>query len=169
MGLLVRDTQLHNYGECLTWPAGTRYELIDSVVYAMAPAPTRVHQRLVVELSRQIGDALEGAPCQVNVAPFDVRLLKANEADEDISTVVEADIVVVCDAAKLDARGCRGAPDLVIEALLPATAAHDQAIKLAAFERHGIKECWFVHPTDRILSVYSLGGRRLWPPGHTRT
>jgi hypothetical protein len=43
MGLLVRDTQLHNYGECLTWPEGTRYELIDSVVYAMAPAPTRVH------------------------------------------------------------------------------------------------------------------------------
>ncbi len=107
---------------------GTHYELIDSVAYAVAPAPTRVYQRLVVELSRQIGDALEGAPCQVNVAPFDVRLLKANEADEDISTVVEADIVVVCDAAKLDARGCRGAPDLVIEALLPATAAHDQAI-----------------------------------------
>jgi Uma2 family endonuclease len=98
-----------------------------------------------------------------------VRLLKANEADGDISTVVEADVVVVCDAAKLDARGCRGGPDLVIEVLLPATAAHDQAIQLAAFERHGIKECWFVHPTDRILSVDSLGGRRLWTPGHTRT
>lgn len=156
MGLPLRDSQRHSYGEYCTWPEDVRHELIDGMAYAMSPAPARVHQRLVVELLRQIADALEGGPCEVNVAPFDVRLPEADEADDDIVTVLQPDITVVCDPTKLDAAGCRGAPDWVIEVLSPYTAAHDQTVKLAAFERHGVKECWLVHPTDRVVSVYTL-------------
>ncbi|WP_332247710.1 PDDEXK family nuclease [Nitrococcus mobilis] len=78
----------------------------------MSPAPARVHQRLVVELLRQIADALEGGLYEVNVAPFDVRLPEADEADEDIVTVLQSDITVVCDPTKLDAAGCRRRPGL---------------------------------------------------------
>lgn len=156
MGLPLRDLQHHSYGEYRTWPEDMRYELIAGAAYAMSPAPVRVHQRLVFELARQIADALEGGPCEVNVAPFDVRLPEADEADDDITTVLQPDITVVCDPAKLDWLGCRGAPDWVIEVLSRYTAGHDQTVKLAAFERHGVKECWLVHPTDRVVNVYEL-------------
>ncbi|MBI4756619.1 MAG: Uma2 family endonuclease [Betaproteobacteria bacterium] len=158
MGLAQRDTRHHTYGEYLTWPEEVRYELIDGVAYAMGPAPVRLHQRLVFEVARQIADALEGGSCEVNVAPFDVRLPKANEADNAIDTVVQPDIVVVCDAAKLDERGCRGAPDWVIEVLSPGTAGHDQILKLGLYERHGVREYWLVHPTDRVVMAYWLEG-----------
>ena len=94
----------------------------------------------------QIADALEGGYCEVLVAPFDVRLPRADEPDGDIDAVVQPDLTVVCDPGKIDERGCRGAPDWVVEVLAPATAAYDQTVKLAAFERAGVKECWFVPP-----------------------
>jgi Uma2 family endonuclease len=71
--------------------------------------------------------------------------------------VVQPDILVVCDASKLDERGCRGAPDWIIEVLSPATAAKDQIEKLELYEKHGVREYWLVHPTDRVLSVYRVG------------
>ncbi len=156
MGLPVRDQLRHNYGEYLTWPEDRRYELIDGVAYAMAPAPTRSHQRLTFELGRQIADALEGSGCEINIAPFDVRLPDHDEADEEVVTVVQPDLVVVCDKGKLDERGCRGAPDWIIEVLSPSTAAHDQILKLALYERHGVKEYWLAHPADRIVTIYWL-------------
>ncbi len=156
MGLPRRDAQHHTYGEYRTWPEDVRYELIDGEAYLMAPAPTVAHQRLVLELARQIADALEGSPCEVFLAPFDVRLPRTDEADDAIDTVLQPDLTIVCDPGKIDQRGCRGAPDWVIEILSPATAAHDQTIKLAAFERTGVPECWLVHPTDRTVAVYRL-------------
>jgi Uma2 family endonuclease len=156
MGLPLRDTRHHTYGEYLTWPEDVRYELIDGEAYVMAPAPPVDHHRLVREMFRQIADALEGHRCEVFVAPFDVRLPRADEADEAVDTVVQPDLTIVCDPGKIDERGCRGAPDWVIEVLSPATAAHDQTVKLAAFERAGVQECWFVHPTDRTVAVYRL-------------
>lgn len=54
----------------------------------------------------------------------------------------------------------RGTPDWVIEVLSPATAGHDQTVKLAAYERAGVREVWFVHPTDEVVTVYEhVGGR----------
>jgi Uma2 family endonuclease len=148
----------HTYGEYLTWPEDQRYELIDGLAYAMAAAPVRRHQRLSFEVARQIADALEDGPCEVNVAPFDVRLPDGDEADEAVATVVQPDITVVCDPFKLDERGCRGAPDWIIEVLSPASAGQDQVRKLALYERHGIKEYWLAHPGDRIVTVYRLDG-----------
>lgn len=158
MPLPLRNIEVHTYGDYQTWPEDVRYELIDGLAYAMAPAPTRGHQRLVGELYRQIADALEDGLCEVNLAPFDVRLPEEDEADEAIATVVRPDIAVVCDPNKLDERGCRGAPDWIIEVLSPATAGHDQIRKLALYERHGVREYWLAHPTDRIVTVYRLEG-----------
>ena len=71
---------------------------------------------------------------------------------------MQPDISVVCDKAKLDERGCRGAPDWVVEVLSPTTASHDQIVKRALYERAGVREFWLVHPTDRLLTVYLLEG-----------
>ncbi|GAB4179868.1 MAG: Uma2 family endonuclease [Rhodocyclaceae bacterium] len=164
MGLPLRDAQRHTYGEYLRWPEDVRCELIDGEAYLMAPAPTAGHRRLVLGIARQLADALEGHRCEVFVAPFDVRLPRADEADEAIDTVVQPDLTIVCDPAKIDERGCHGAPDWVIEVLSPASAAHDQTVKLAAYERAGVRECWLVHPADRTATVYSIAQGRYGRP-----
>jgi Uma2 family endonuclease len=156
MALALRDHQHHTYGDYCRWPEDVRYELIDGQAYAMSPGPNRRHQEVVGALFRQVADALEGSPCRTYVAPFDVRLPRGHEADDDIDTVVQPDIMVVCDRTKLDDRGCRGAPDWVIEVLSPSTASHDQILKRALYERHGVREFWLIHPVDLIVTVYRL-------------
>jgi len=72
--------------------------------------------------------------------------------------------LIVCDESKLDERGMRGAPDWIVEVLSQATAVHDQTIKLAAYERAGVREAWLVHPTDRAVTVYGLHDRAFGRP-----
>jgi Uma2 family endonuclease len=158
MSLAQRDNARHTYRDYRTWPGDVRYELIDGTAYLMAPAPTRVHQEYVLEIARQVANALEGKNCRPYIAPFDVRLPRSNEEDEQIDTVVQPDLLVVCDPSKLDERGMRGAPDWVVEVLSPSTASHDQTLKLSAYERAGVPEVWLVHPTDRLVTVYLLEG-----------
>ena len=156
MSLPQRDEQHHTYGEYLLWPEDQRYELIDGVAYAMTPAPTRRHQEVLGELFRQVANALQHHPCKAFIAPFDVRLPKGDEADEQVDTVVQPDLSVICDPDKLDERGCRGAPDWVVEVLSPATASHDHKLKRAVYERAGVREYWLIHPIDRMVTIYRL-------------
>ena len=155
--------QSFTYRDYRQWPEDERWELIEGVAYAMSPAPTRTHQTILGEVFRQIANFLEGKPCQVFVAPFDVRLPEQNEADDEIINVVQPDILVVCDASKLDEKGCRGAPDWVIEVLSPSTASKDHVRKKSLYERHGVREYWLVHPTDHILTRYLLEGESFGP------
>jgi Uma2 family endonuclease len=156
MGLPLRDAKHHTYAEYCTWPDDARYELIDGIAYAMAPAPARSHQDVLLEIAFQVRAALEGRRCRAYIAPFDVRLPRGDEADDDVDTVVQPDLSVVCDRDKLDARGCRGAPDWIVEVLSPATAGHDMIVKRRLYERAGVREYWLVHPTDRVVTVYTL-------------
>ena len=160
-----RDTLHHTYGEYLTWPETERTELIGGLAYIKEPpAPTRSHQEVVGELHLQIGLALRGKPYRAYVAPFDVRLPQSEEGDEQIETVVQPDVLVVCDLAKLDEQGMRGAPDWLAEVLSPSTARHDRFLKLPVYERAGVREVWLVDPDDRILTVYRLEAGRYGPP-----
>lgn len=156
MGFVLRDQEHHTYGDYLNWPDDVRYELVDGHAYAMVPAPSVSHQEVVLELARQVADALEGSECRVLIAPVDVRLPKQDETDNQVDTVVQPDLLVVCDQARVDERGVRGAPDWIVEVLSPATAAHDQVVKREIYERHGVGEYWLVHPADRLLIIYRL-------------
>ncbi len=165
MTLPQSDATRHTYSEYLTWPDGKCGELIDGTAYVREPpAPSRFHQELVGELYLQIRLALEGKPWRAYIAPLDVRLPRSGEADELIDTVVQPDVLVVCDLGKLDGRGMRGAPDWVAEVLSPATARHDQIVKLPAYERAGVREVWLVHPLDRMLNIYWLESGRYGRP-----
>jgi Uma2 family endonuclease len=164
MGLPLRDGEHHTYTDYLGWPEEVRYELIDGTAYAMAPAPTRVHQEFVLQIAHQLVDALNGTSCRPFIAPFDVRLPHGQEADDAVDTVVQPDVSVVCDPSKLDERGCRGAPDWVVEVLSPTTASHDLIIKRRAYERAGVREYWLVHPTDRVVTVYIRGEQGFGAP-----
>jgi len=161
MALILRDTRHHTYADYLKWSREYGDELINGIAYTREPpAPSRFHQEIVGELYRQVADALHGRFGRAYVAPFDVRLPKSGEADEDVDTVVQPDVLIVCDRTKLDQRGMRGAPDWVAEVLSPSTASHDQIIKLPAYERAGVQEVWLVHPADRTLAIYRLEAGR---------
>jgi Uma2 family endonuclease len=161
MALLQRDNRYHTYADYLMWSRDYGDELINGIAYVREPpSPSRFHQEIVGEIYRQVANALKGKSSRAYVAPFDVRLPKCGEADDEIDTVVQPDVLIVCDPHKVDERGVRGAPDWVAEVLSPSTASHDQIRKLAAYERAGVPEFWLVHPTDRRLTIYRLEAGR---------
>ena len=153
----AQSLEKYTYGDYLTWDEGDRWEIIEGRAYDMSPAPATAHQHVSAALTAQLFTHFSDKPCNVFAAPFDVRLPLSDEADEDIETVVQPDIVMVCDPHKLDERGCRGAPDWIIEILSPSTAAKDMITKKALFEKHGVREYWLVHPIDRIVTALLLG------------
>ena len=157
MTVLKRDTDYHTYSDYLTWSRDYGDELINGTAYVREPqSPTRSHQEIVVELCRQAANALKGKRCRVYVAPFDVRLPKSTEEDDQVDTVVQPDVLIVSDPRKVDTRGVRGAPDWVAEVLSPSTARHDRTLKLSAYERAGVREVWLVDSVDRTLTIYQL-------------
>jgi len=144
----------YTYGDYCRFPEDERWEIIDGQLHAMSPAPSRQHQSTSMALSAQLHAFFSTRGYEVFAAPFDVRLPETQEDDDAIVTVVQPDLVVVCDENKLDDRGCRGAPDWIIEILSPSTAAKDQIVKRELFERHGVKEYWLLHPIDRMITSY---------------
>ncbi len=156
---IIRETardRLYTYGDYLKWTDERRYELINGQVYIMTAAPYRQHQKSSGELFRQISMFLFDKDCEVYSAPFDVRFPEADENDEDIRTVVQPDIVVICDKSKLDKRGSKGAPDLVIEIISASSASRDRKIKRDLYERHGVREYWLVNYSEKTVEVYLL-------------
>lgn len=149
---IPKAEEKYTYEDYLSWPQDERWELIRGIPYAMSPAPSRLHQQILVELVAQMHDFLKGKSCEVYSAPFDVRLPEASGKND---TVVQPDISVICDQNKLDELGCQGAPDLVVEILSPATASRDLREKLMLYEESGVKEYWVVDPHDRVVLVFS--------------
>jgi len=144
----------YTYEDYCTWDDDQRWELIDGVAYAMS-APTWQHQDISGSLLVQIANFLEGKPCKVFAAPFDVRL----NADTFDNTVVQPDVIVICDRAKLSRTGCAGAPDMVIEILSPSTAGHDMIRKYHKYLQAGVREFWIIDPAIKVVRVCLLKDR----------
>lgn len=157
MSLADKLADNYIYKDYLSWPEDERWEIIDGEAYSMSPAPSRLHQELSGILFGELYSFLKkGKQCKVFSAPFDVKFPVGKERDEDITTVVQPDISVVCDFAKLDDRGCKGAPDLIIEILSPATGAKDMKMKFHLYEKHGVREYWLVLPEERSVMIFHL-------------
>ena len=130
-----------SYSDYLNWPEDERFELIDGVAYDMSPAPGTEHQSVSFELAGILYNFLKNKKCRAFSAPFDVRLPDMEKtADSETFTVVQPDITVICDENKIDERGCKGAPDVVIEILSQSTAYRDETEKLRLYEKHKVKE-----------------------------
>jgi len=145
------------YKDYLNWPENERWELIYGEAWDMSPAPNRKHQKIAGKLFFQIEDYLKDKEFDVYIAPFDIRLPERKEDDDkETDTVVQPDILVVCDKSKLDDAGCKGAPDWVIEILSPSTAVKDLNNKYNLYEEKGVKEYWIVDPSNNYLTIYLL-------------
>jgi Uma2 family endonuclease len=147
----------YSYADYLTWKFDEYVELLRGKVSRMA-APTKAHQRTVGRMNTLWDVYLGNNPCQVFVAPFDVRLLdhKKSTKDKDVFTVVQPDVCVVCEESKLDDKGCIGAPDLVVEVLSPGTQKKDIEDKFELYEFNGVKEYWIVSNGDETIVVFDL-------------
>ncbi|MDR1536434.1 MAG: Uma2 family endonuclease [Clostridiales bacterium] len=146
------ENKLYSYSDYCAWDDSERWELIEGVPFAMPPAPSTFHQDILSELLYQFKRFLRGKPCKVYVAPFDVRL----NADKDDNTVVQPDLAVICDHSKIDEKGCKGAPDLVVEIISPASAVRDMLVKFRLYQDAGVREYWIVNPDTRTLHKYEL-------------
>ena len=148
----------YTYADYLSWMDDVRRELVDGFVRLMS-APTAMHQGVSMKLSVRLFLILEKhkGKCKIYSAPFDVRLPKNGEtADNEIHTVVQPDICVICDLSKIEERGCIGAPDLIVEIISPSTAKYDMDEKFRLYESSGVREYWVVFPRDKAVTTFVL-------------
>ena len=125
-----------------------RAEVFDGQIFYMA-SPSQMHQTILTELLVSIRNYLyrKGGGCQVFPAPFDVKL-----SDHPL-TIVQPDIMIVCDKEKLDGKRCNGAPDFIIEIISPSNPSDDYIRKLYYYKNAGVREYWIVDPRRKTVTV----------------
>jgi Uma2 family endonuclease len=148
-------TKSYSYFDYLSWRFQERVELYKGKIFEMSPAPASKHQRYSADIGFQIQTFLYKKPCQIYYAPFDVRL-ERNTDDKKNTTVVQPDISVICDANKIDEKGCNGAPDLVVEILSPGNSKKEMKLKFELYEEAGVLEYWIVDPEKEVVFQYIL-------------
>ena len=132
-------------------PDERRVELIDGVFYDMG-APTGLHQLIAGEVHRQIANYIleRGGDCMVLISPVDVQL------DCDERTMVQPDVLIVCDPDKEQNGRIFGAPDFVLEVLSPSTSKKDSYLKLMKYMNAGVREYWIINPFKEKVIIYTL-------------
>ncbi len=147
--LFDENDKSHTVEEYLTLPDDLRVELIDGTFYEMF-APTYTHQELLMSIVIELRSFVKKnkGKCKVIAAPFDIQL------DNDNKTMVQPDIVVICEKDRLNDKRGYGAPDMVVEILSPSTAKKDWQIKLGKYMAAGVREYWIVDPKKKIVVVF---------------
>jgi len=151
-------SKFYCYKDYIEIPSDEKCEIIEGVLYAMVPAPSTQHQIVLRNLLVQLVNHLKDTGCEVLSAPYDVLLPEGNEDPEDVKTVVQPDILVVCDRSKLKDKYCLGAPDFIIEVVSPSRPSMDYVKKLHIYEKHGVREYWIVDYTHQEIMSYRLSG-----------
>jgi len=163
ISMALPENKVYTIDDIYDLPEGTRAELIDGQIYYMAP-PSSVHQEVSMELSTTINQYIKskGGPCKVYAAPFAVYIKK-----HDDRFYVEPDISVVCDPDKINRKGCKGAPDWIIEIASPSNSGYDYITKLNLYQDAGVREYWIVNPKSQNILVYYFDETELSPQQYT--
>ena len=150
--LAPEENRRYTYADYLSWEGPERYQLINGEVFMMA-SPSVAHQAILIELATQFNNWLRGKPCRVFAAPLDVRLFpKEDNSDE---TVVQPDLLVVCDRAKLaGGASVNGPPDLAVEISSPSTSKKEHFLKFKAYLDAGVREYWLIEPEQKLVQIH---------------
>jgi Uma2 family endonuclease len=151
--------ETYSYADYLTWQFKETVELIKGKIILMSPAPNVKHQRVSMNFSGSLFNFFKRKKCQVFAAPFDVRLYdrkKSILANENIHTVVQPDLCVICNPDILDTQGCNGAPDWIIEILSKGNSKREMQIKYELYQESGVQEYWIVYPNDQAINQFVL-------------
>lgn len=150
--------KIYTYADYKTFSENEPIEIIDGEIYSMDPAPSRIHQKIINELSYLINHYIKSnnGPCELYTAPFDVILKNDNEPLDSCKNIVQPDISVICDKNKLTDKGCTGAPNMIIEIVSPYNPSNDYIKKAYLYEKYGVSEYWIVNPINKTILVYTL-------------
>ena len=151
----------YTYADYLLWRFKEQVELLRGKLFKMSPAPREIHQRVSMYLSGELYNFFKDKTCRFYSAPFDVRIPAKGAkgmTDNQIYTIVQPDLCVVCDLEKIDRRGCVGAPDLVVEILSPSNSRKDLKDKYEIYQEAGVPEYWIVDADDKAIYRYVLEG-----------
>ncbi|MEW5768632.1 MAG: Uma2 family endonuclease, partial [bacterium] len=151
MGLALKKEERYTYRDYLTWPDEESWEIINGEAYNMSPAPKVTHQNVAGNLYIRLRTSPENA-CYTGIAPTDVVFDEYN--------VVQPDVFVVCDRAKITEDNIQGAPDLIVEVISPNTEVKDKREKKDIYERFGVREYIIVYPEREYIERFSLVGDR---------
>ncbi len=148
MPALQQNTSITTLAEYEALPEEVRAEVFEGQIQYMA-SPSQIHQEILLELSTLLNSYIKKkqGPCKVFPSPFDVKL-----SDTPL-TIVQPDIMIVCDKDKLDGKRCNGAPDFVIEIVSPGNSADDYIRKLYYYKNYGVREYWIVDPQRKTIVV----------------
>lgn len=140
-------------------PDDKRVEVFDGVIYDIS-APSQEHQTISTELTTILNTYIKTkqGSCRVFHAPFDVKL------NDDPLTIVQPDLMIICDKNKLDGKRCNGAPDFIIEIVSPGNPADDYIRKLYYYKNYGVREYWIVDPQRKSVTVNYFDGNLLNVP-----
>ncbi|GHV79343.1 hypothetical protein AGMMS49944_11340 [Spirochaetia bacterium] len=147
---LLKEKEYYTYADYLEWDENYRAEIINGEVYEMS-SPATIHQDISMNLSGILWTYLKGKTCRAFAAPFDVRLFP--EPDKSDNTVLQPDLMVICDPSKIGKLSCNGAPDLVIEILSPSNTGKDLIIKFNLYLEAGVREYWVIDPETSLVKV----------------
>ncbi len=138
---------------------GEWYELLEGALVPRG-GESAAHQSILLRLATLLYTCLDGTKFRVFMAPFPVRLFEGpDDPPEAVTTAVLPDIIV-SDEARLDDKGCKGAPDFVIEILSHSTRENDEVRKWMLYEKAGVREYWIVDPELECVMVWLLEGNR---------
>ncbi|WP_210513691.1 Uma2 family endonuclease [Hymenobacter terricola] len=154
-------TKTYTYADYVAWKFDEFVELIKGKLMRPMTGPSTQHQKLSQRLEYAILTFLRTSPYEMFHAPFDVRPTRGTpNSDAQIQTVVQPDICVVCDAGKIDQRGCLGAPDWIIEIVSPGNVGRDTKIKFDLYQESGVCEYWVLFPGEKTVLAYVLENER---------
>jgi len=153
MSALQPQPQITTLEQYEAFPEDVRVEVFDGQIYYMA-SPSQIHQSILLELSTILNSYVKSrkGDCKVFPAPFDVKL-----SDRPL-TIVQPDIMIVCDKSKLDENRCNGAPDFIIEIVSPGNPSDDYIRKAYYYKNAGVREYWIVDPRRKIVTVNYFEG-----------
>ena len=149
--LAPQENEHYTYADYLSWEGPERYQIIYGEVFMMS-SPSVAHQAICMELSRLFSNWLRGKPCRVFAAPLDVRLFPEEDNSDD--TVVQPDLLVVCDKTKFAKGSVNGPPDIAVEVMSPSTTNKEHFMKFRAYMDAGIREYWMIEPGEKLVQVH---------------
>ncbi|WP_164669465.1 Uma2 family endonuclease [Virgibacillus doumboii] len=140
-------------------------EYIDGYVY-MSPSPTTKHQRIASNLQNKLWNFLDGKPCEVFPAPYDIEF---KDDSVEGTKIVIPDISIICDKSGFTDARYIGVPELIVEILSPSNQSHDLITKLNLYMNYGTKEYWIVNPMLNMITVYSLNEEKMYEQHDAKT
>lgn len=149
----------YSYADYLTWQFNETVELIKGKIMLMSPAPNVLHQSISGNLHGICYQFFRHKKCRLFAAPFDVRLYdrkKSILANQDVHTVVQPDLCVICNPDLLDKQGCNGAPDWIIEIVSRGNSKREMNIKYDLYAEAGVTEYWLVYPAQLAIHQFVL-------------